>query len=227
MPEIRHTKVVGVTYKNEDGSSRQSIIRKYGEPDATIILERDYENEFSDHAVAVKIIDDDFEERQIGYLSEEFAEKLYDKLEQVRCVVKDITGGEEDKKTLGVNLEMAIFSDEEYQEWQSQKQKAVTPVPPSKLPLEPIGSAIPKPIIKAQPPTIIQKNISPKSRTTTLVLCILLGYFGGHQFYAGRKTMGIVYIFTLGLFTIGWIIDFIMIITGNYKDKEGRLITTW
>lgn len=45
-----------------------------------------------------------------------------------------------------------------------------------------------------------------------LLLCIFLGFFGGHKFYEGKVGIGILYIFTLGLFGIGVIIDFISII---------------
>lgn len=62
---------------------------------------------------------------------------------------------------------------------------------------------------------------SSKNKTTALILCILLGYFGIHQFYAGKVGMGILYLFTMGLFGIGWIIDIIMIATGSFKDNLG------
>lgn len=45
-----------------------------------------------------------------------------------------------------------------------------------------------------------------------LLLCIFLGYFGGHKFYEGKTGLGILYIFTVGLFGIGIFIDFIVIL---------------
>ena len=48
----------------------------------------------------------------------------------------------------------------------------------------------------------------PKNKWVALALCIFLGYFGAHKFYEGRTLMGIVYIFTVGLFFIGVLIDF-------------------
>lgn len=45
-----------------------------------------------------------------------------------------------------------------------------------------------------------------------LLLCIFLGFLGGHKFYEGKAGMGILYIFTAGLFGIGLIIDLITII---------------
>lgn len=52
----------------------------------------------------------------------------------------------------------------------------------------------------------------PKNKWVALVLCLLLGFFGGHKFYEGKAGMGILYIFTGGLFGIGVIIDLIAIL---------------
>ena len=52
----------------------------------------------------------------------------------------------------------------------------------------------------------------PKNKWVALLLCLLLGFFGAHKFYEGKVGMGILYIFTGGLFFIGVIIDFIAIL---------------
>ena len=57
-------------------------------------------------------------------------------------------------------------------------------------------------------PTRVPKEID---KNVALLLCIFLGYFGAHKFYEGKTGMGILYIFTLGLFSIGWIADIITI----------------
>ena len=46
-----------------------------------------------------------------------------------------------------------------------------------------------------------------------LLLCIFLGFLGGHKFYEGKAGMGVLYIFTGGLFCVGVIIDLITILT--------------
>ena len=46
-----------------------------------------------------------------------------------------------------------------------------------------------------------------------LLLCIFLGFLGGHKFYEGKAGMGVLYIFTGGLFGVGVIIDLITILT--------------
>ena len=64
-------------------------------------------------------------------------------------------------------------------------------------------------------------NTSDKSKTTALILCIFLGLFGAHYFYVGRIGRGVVALFTLDFFMIGWIIDIIKIATGGFKDNVG------
>ena len=51
-----------------------------------------------------------------------------------------------------------------------------------------------------------------KSKWITLTLCLLLGFLGAHKFYEGKMGMGIVYLFTGGLFGIGVIIDILAIL---------------
>lgn len=51
-----------------------------------------------------------------------------------------------------------------------------------------------------------------KNKWVALVLCLLLGWLGGHKFYEGKIGMGILYLFTLGLFGIGVLIDFIALL---------------
>lgn len=49
-------------------------------------------------------------------------------------------------------------------------------------------------------------------KIVALILCIFLGYFGVHKFYEGKVGMGILYLFTMGLFGIGWFVDIIIIL---------------
>ena len=42
-------------------------------------------------------------------------------------------------------------------------------------------------------------------------LCLILGYLGVHKFYAGKKAAGLLYLFTAGLFGLGWILDLIIL----------------
>ena len=61
--------------------------------------------------------------------------------------------------------------------------------------------------------TNVNKNINSnkggaKNKWVALILCIFLGIFGAHKFYEGKILLGIVYLFTMGFFGIGLVIDF-------------------
>jgi TM2 domain-containing membrane protein YozV len=56
---------------------------------------------------------------------------------------------------------------------------------------------------------------------------LFLGSLGVHYFYVGRIGMGILWLLTGGLFGIGLLIDFILILTGTFKDSYGRPIENW
>ena len=56
-------------------------------------------------------------------------------------------------------------------------------------------------------------SAEPKNKWITFVLCLMFGYLGAHKFYEGKIGMGILYLFTGGLFYIGIIIDMIVALT--------------
>jgi len=61
-----------------------------------------------------------------------------------------------------------------------------------------------------------------KSLTVSLLLCIFLGVFGFHRFYAGKVFTGLLYFFSFGFFGLGPLFDLFLIITGNFTDKSGQ-----
>ena len=84
--------------------------------------------------------------------------------------------------------------------------------------------------------------VSPKSKISAALLAFFLGQLGIHRFYTGQIGTGIVililtivgyatsWVFGLGflfLVAVGiWVlIDFIMILMGKFKDKDGLYIT--
>ena len=65
---------------------------------------------------------------------------------------------------------------------------------------------------------------SEKSKVTTALLCFFLGEFGIHRFYTGKIGTGLLWLFTAGLFGIGWFIDFLTILFGSFKDSQNKYI---
>lgn len=68
------------------------------------------------------------------------------------------------------------------------------------------------------------KNDSQSNYSVTLLLALFLGSLGAHRFYNKKIGTGIAMILTCGGFGIWTLVDFILIITGNFKDKNGDKI---
>ncbi|MCK9575055.1 MAG: TM2 domain-containing protein [Clostridia bacterium] len=62
------------------------------------------------------------------------------------------------------------------------------------------------------------------NRIVLAVVCFFLGVLGVHRFAVGKIGTGLLYLFTAGLFGIGWIVDFVMIIMGKFTDASGNFI---
>lgn len=90
------------------------------------------------------------------------------------------------------------------------------------------------PVVKAIPaePGEIKELLENSRRTVSaasqpaynpavaLVLCLLLGFLGVHQFYMKKTGKGILYLFTFGLFGIGVLIDLIKLIVETINSKK-------
>jgi len=60
-----------------------------------------------------------------------------------------------------------------------------------------------------------------KSKTTALILSILVGGLGVDRFYLGYTGMGVLKLLTAGCFGILYIIDIVNIATGKLKPADG------
>lgn len=74
----------------------------------------------------------------------------------------------------------------------------------------------------------VQGNpVSEKSRLAAALLAWFLGVFGVHRFYVGKIGTGLLMLVTLGGLGIWVLIDFIMILVGSFKDKQGLPLVNW
>ncbi len=102
---------------------------------------------------------------------------------------------------------------------------------------------------------LLAEDISPKSRLATTLLAFFLGVFGAHRFYIGRtRTAIVMLLLSIGVCAAMWLfgsvgfldvykfltalvlvtaagiwafLDFIVAVTGDMTDKEGRPIKKW
>ena len=69
--------------------------------------------------------------------------------------------------------------------------------------------------------------VSDKSRLVAFLLCWFLGYLGIHRFYVGKIGTGVLYLLTGGIFGIGLLVDWIVILVGSFKDDQGKVLENW
>jgi hypothetical protein len=122
MPKSFYSKLAGVTHKNDDGHSRQAII-KHLEGGEILYLEHEPDNQYDPNAISASVMsvdvpwNDDF--YQIGYLKSELAAELVENARngfRYEGKISEITGGEDGKNSLGVNIEITVFSPKEMEE---------------------------------------------------------------------------------------------------------------
>ena len=56
------------------------------------------------------------------------------------------------------------------------------------------------------------------------IITLLFGWAGVHKFMQKKTAMGILYLFTFGLFGIGWIVDIMRVIPSINFQKENNII---
>lgn len=70
-------------------------------------------------------------------------------------------------------------------------------------------------------------SASSKRILPVFLLCWFFGVFGVHRFYVGKVGSGIAMLLTLGGLGIWWLVDFIVILCGNFTDDQGHKINLW
>jgi hypothetical protein len=108
MPQF-YTKLVGVTFANQDGSDRQDIIEELDDlllthPSVKLILNRAPNNPYDHNAIEVH----DQKNRQLGFLSRSVSETLAPLIDngiEVGCILEQITGHSLDQN-FGINIQI-------------------------------------------------------------------------------------------------------------------------
>eukprot|EP00792_Barthelona_sp_PAP020_P004895 TRINITY_DN2399_c1_g2_i1.p1 TRINITY_DN2399_c1_g2~~TRINITY_DN2399_c1_g2_i1.p1 ORF type:complete len:181 (+),score=24.78 TRINITY_DN2399_c1_g2_i1:39-545(+) len=73
---------------------------------------------------------------------------------------------------------------------------------------------------------LIEKDcyyITGKSYYTSVTLSIFLGILGVDRFYMGYPTIGFIKMFSLGGFGLGWLVDFLLIVTEISTPSDGSV----
>jgi hypothetical protein len=83
--------------------------------------------------------------------------------------------------------------------------------------------------IPSKQPAILSPKVSSFKRLWALILSAgsLFGICGLQRFYVGKIGTGILWFLTAGIFGVGQLIDVIMIIVGNFKDRYGLPLVIW
>jgi hypothetical protein len=71
------------------------------------------------------------------------------------------------------------------------------------------------------------ENVSDKSRGVTLALATIIGPFGAHRFYVGKVGTGLLQLATIGGLGIWWLYDWILVLSGGFRDSDDRRVVKW
>lgn len=79
----------------------------------------------------------------------------------------------------------------------------------------------------APQPSLVPATTSDKKILPAALLSIVVGWLGVHRFYVGKIGTGIAQLLTLGGLGIWALVDFILIVTGSFTDKDWNKLTEW
>lgn len=230
-------KVKGTSYNNENGESRQKIIQNVidtyinneeigkeelydGNTNKDI---KDYDlkvciyegiyfpanfkkNKYKDEdCIEVYLINYYKSKKKVGYIPKELVNIIWKDVDEEAEIPVKILGGKykeydmlEDEVIINdtglYGIEIEYITEEEKRKMQEETNKK-------------------------EKNAKLKKQKEKNNKIIELVICIILGIFGGHKFYEGKIKLGIIYLFTGGIFGIGWLIDIIKILI-ELKDMK-------
>lgn len=79
--------------------------------------------------------------------------------------------------------------------------------------LQGVPTVNPQVVINNAPQPVVYRTGTPKNKWVAFFLCFFLGIFGAHRFYEGKVGTGLLWLFTFGVLGIGWLVDWITILT--------------
>jgi hypothetical protein len=68
-------------------------------------------------------------------------------------------------------------------------------------------------------------NASERKLIPAALLCFMLGVFGAHRFYVGKTGTALLQLFTLGGLGLWMLYDLILILTSQFRDEDGKVVT--
>lgn len=93
---------------------------------------------------------------------------------------------------------------------------------PNQAPVQPEPTATPDPMPAQMPAQPAPAAEGEKDFMVAALLSYFLGFLGIDRFYLGYTGLGILKLVTLGACGVWALIDLILILTGNLKDKNGQ-----
>ncbi len=222
-------RVAGTTYRIEALESILTENQEYRKKKSTLLEDYDDEDRvwryLPHYSTDVKLVDEpdnpndpnairvEVDGIHIGYIKKESTSQVRSLMKnpgaklslettggQYKEICEDEDGNKSlwyDKINLGAKLTISIPSSEVAPGLATdQAQASVAPRPATRR-----ACATPAP------------NKLERNKWVAFFLCLFLGGLGAHRFYEAKVGTAILYIFTLGLFGIGWLVDLIIILT--------------